>query len=430
MSSQQSDSALTRTPQDPALLTAWERFIDYDIASDRQKRNHTTIRRAAIYLSFLASLLAVVMGYLSLMPNADTNAGVRVLQFMLFLTPIILSGILAYASRFSPSLSWVSYRIGAELIRREVYLYRMKAGDYFGQTPQAQMKMLLEGVAKADKRVLEIGVPDPYLETSAEIGDLVQFIDKNKTLGDADHGFDEMPIDDYIRLHIQPQIDWYISKSHSDYEHFRRWSIWVLIVALVGSALVAISPVLGPLVAVTTAMGTAFTMYMELNMYGHTYGLYHPIAAKLQIELAEWRILPAPQRNDPAAISQLVIHLEDILQGEREQWMQQAIQAQATFEQSLRTTVQRASGQAGSEKESETVANILAASDPGVSTSVTATRTTVNVTTIQPPAQPAVQPDSGSSNGAPNAASTPAVTDSASPNASGPGGTSGSPSGR
>ncbi|HVO41328.1 MAG TPA: SLATT domain-containing protein [Aggregatilineales bacterium] len=355
----------SRSTSDPALLIAWRRFIDYDEASDAQKVEHTKIRRRVIYLGLSASVLAVMIGYLSthtyntanvidvaltwILQHLGSNDPVAatkdlytmlttVVRVLLFAVPIALTYILGFASTFAPSLGWVSYRIGAELIRREIYLYRMSAGDYFGKSVDDQRKLLLESVGKADRRVQEIGAPDPYLNNARSDVDIAQHIDQKKTQP-KDNGFNPMTLDEYIQLHVNPQIEWYINKSHSDYHSLRQWRRNMLVAAATGSILTAIDATLGPLVAITTAGGTAMSMYMELKMHGHTYGLYHPTANTLQLKLAAWNIADSAQQSDPAKIAALVKDIEDTFQAERDQWMQQAIQASNSFEQSLQRNV-------------------------------------------------------------------------------------------
>jgi hypothetical protein len=372
-------SSKFRSTDDPALLVAWRRFIDYDVASDIQKVEHTRTRLLIIRLTLLASILAVLIGYISNHPFSPNNyidvffawimqrigivdpvnAVTRfyelltdIVRILLFAVPIALTYILGFASTFAPSLAWVSYRIGAELIRRDIYLYRMGAGDYLGKTPEEQQRLLLENVGLADRRVQEIGAPDPYLEPSKGNVEIATYIDEKKTLAEADNGFSAMSIDAYIEQHVQPQIEWYIKKSHNDYDKLRQWRKYVLLASATGAILTGADVAFGPLVAVTTAIGTAISMYTELRMYGHTYGLYHPTANKLQLKLAEWSVMTDDTRHDATIISNFVKETEDIFQNERDQWMQQAIQASNSFEQSLQRNVSQRTTQTSTPSDS------------------------------------------------------------------------------
>src|SRR5579885_3552913 len=147
MSDQQVAESTIRTKADQALQAAWRRFLDYDAAAGKQRVHHRRIRTWIIVLGLAASTLAVISSYrnnallasLASSPSTDPRISAainlfwEVLHVVLIFVPIIIAGLLTYAYQFAPSLSWVAYRIGAEVVRREIYLYRMQAGDYAGK---------------------------------------------------------------------------------------------------------------------------------------------------------------------------------------------------------------------------------------------------------------------------------------------------------
>src|SRR5258708_11928259 len=360
-----------RTKADQALLAAWKRFLDFDEASTAQKLHHSKIRTAIIVLGFAASALAVAISTKDTNPIIGSiSEGLRVVLIFL---PIISAGLLTYASEFTPSLTWLAYRVGAELTRREIYLYRMQAGDYRGRTALDQQSLVLAQVEAANKRVNRVGVPDPYLQTT--ITDVPKAI-VGRTSDPADDGFSPLSADQYIAYRVVPQKDWYIRKSHLDYQKTQRWRIYLLIVGFASSGLAALN--FAPFVAVTTALGTALTTYMGLTMFGRNYPVYHPVANSLELEMDRWSILTLEQQSDPAQISAMVKHTEDIFQSESDQWTQQAIQAQQAIEQSLSKS---ASGgqQSGLSQQSSTTTTNLTVSQPDAATTVVAMQTqTVN----------------------------------------------------
>src|SRR5258708_6100702 len=249
------------TVDDLALQAAWRRFLDYDTAAGFQKVSHTRIRSTIIVLGLVASVLAVASTYSGLFID-PLKTPIRV---VLIFVPILSAALLTYAYQFSPSLSWVAYRIGAELVRREIYLYRMQAGDYTGLTPGQQQQLILTRLSEANKRVNKIGAPDPYLQTT--IVDIPKAV-VGKTNNPADHGFSTLTPDEYITSRIEPQKDWYIKKARSDYSQMRRWRVYGLGAAAASSAVAALG--VEPMVAATTAVGVALATYMELQMYGRT----------------------------------------------------------------------------------------------------------------------------------------------------------------
>jgi hypothetical protein len=357
-----------RTTADQALLAAWRRFLDYDAASANQKVHHTRIRTSIIILGFAASALAVAITYRASNPVIESIG--EYLHAALIVLPIISAGLLTYASMFAPSLSWLAYRIGAELVRREVYLYRMQAGDYADKTPLEQQQMLLTQIELANKRVNKLGAPDPYLQTTiANIPKVVA----GKTDSKADDGFTPLSADEYISHRVVPQKDWYISKSRTDYERARRWRIYVLIIAGLSSLVAAFR--FEPFVAVTTALGAALVTFMDLRMVGRNFAIYHPTANSLEIELDRWNILNSQQQADPAQLAGLVKRVEDIFQSERDQWTQQAIQAQQAIEQSLAKSV--GGTQQGQSQQQSTTTTNLVVSQPDAATTVVEMQTQV-----------------------------------------------------
>jgi hypothetical protein len=319
------------TPDDVALQAAWRRFIDYDRASDKEKKDATSIRRWVMMLGLAASCFAVVITF------KDTNSIIGfladALHWVLVLIPISMSVLMAYAMQFAPSLAWLSFRTGAELIRREIYLYRMTAGDYLGKTEEQQRQLLLDRLIAANAEVGKMGAVAPYLQSLDNLTKLVQ----SKTNHPEDNGFSAMTAKHYIERRVLHQRDWYIRRSLSDYQKLKLWRVMILVIGGAGTFLAAAHA--EPFVAVTTALGTAMASYMELKMYGQTFPIYHPAADMVQIELDKWSILPVDRKDEPAEISGFVKRVEDIFQSERDQWARQAIRSQTNIDQSLMKAV-------------------------------------------------------------------------------------------
>lgn len=319
---------LPRTSSDAALRAAWKRHMEYSDASTRRKRTHSRVRLATIVLSLAASVLAVTITYQDTVPQiAQISEGMRILLVVL---PLVVAGTLTYAFQFMPSTSWVAYRVGSELIRHQIYLYRMQAGDYASKLQLGQQQLLIDRIAEADAKVAEIGAPEPYIEKMST--DFAAQI-KARTDTPNDDGFSQLTADEYIQFRLIPQRDWYINRMHEDYRRLRIWRAIVLIAAGSSSLLVVIGQ--APLVAVATALGLSIGMYIDLKMYGRTYALYHLAAEKLENEINRWSILPAEQKKLAARTAEFVTRVEEIFNEERYRWMQQAIQAQMASEQAL-----------------------------------------------------------------------------------------------
>lgn len=320
------DQTTARTQADTALQAAWMRFLDFDRASVRQKNAQYRIRIPIIALMFLASVLAVASTYRDSIGIIDDLHGV--LRATLIVVPLLAAGLLAYAYQFSPSLAWITYRLGAEEIRQQIYLYRMQAGKYASRDLEGQQRLLLDNVQEASANVHEIGAPVPFLQLTFTTEPV-----KPPTDSPEDDGYSALSGDDYVRLRVIPQSEWYLRKLNENYTKLRRWRIAILIVAGASSALAALGG--EPLVAISTALGLAFAQFIDLKMYGHTYANYHHTAGRLIDEVSEWQILPPGRRNDPSVLSPFVERIERIFEDERNNWMRQAVQAQTANEQAI-----------------------------------------------------------------------------------------------
>lgn len=320
------DQTTARTQADTALQAAWMRFLDFDRASIRQKNAQYRIRIPIIALMFLASVLAVAITYADSVDLIDDLHGV--LRAALIIVPLAAAGLLAYAYQFSPSLAWITYRLGAEEIRQQIYLYRMQAGKYASRDLEGQQRLLLDQVQEASAHVHEIGAPVPFLQLTFTTEPVKPPTDRPE-----DDGYSALRGDDYVRLRVIPQTEWYLRKLNENYTKLRRWRIAILVVAGASSALAALGG--EPLVAISTALGLAFTQYVDLKMYGHTYANYHHTAGRLIDEVSEWQILPPDRRNDASVLSPFVERVERIFEDERNNWMRQAVQAQTANEQAI-----------------------------------------------------------------------------------------------
>ncbi len=169
-----------------ALLSAWRQFINFDAASGEQKNTRTRIRSRIIWLGVITSFVAVSVSIV-VQPegrfngvDASTLHGMiynlyadhwrlykTFLQIVLAILPLLTTGFIAYASDFSPTLAWAVYRIGAEMIRREIYLYRTDADPY------GQLKTVPEKAAKLTEHVklasqLEKVYPTDQMDNSVQ----------------------------------------------------------------------------------------------------------------------------------------------------------------------------------------------------------------------------------------------------------------------
>lgn len=339
--------------QDTALLAAWRRFLDYDKISSDQKRTYVRIRSWVIVFVLLTSTFAVISAY-----KSDYPIFIHITNFLrllLIVMPIASIALINYASQFASSTAWVEYRVSAEAIRSEIYLYRAQVGDYAGKSLYERQQLLLKRIDEADNRMSQQNAALPYMQPvdDAKIGAEIQ----SKTQVKEDDGLSPITPDRYIAWRAEPQMNWYIDKIRDDYRNMRRSSLMALVVGGTGSAIAALVPEHTGLVAITTAMGVALAQYSGVRMYGATYGVFHNSASKIQNNLNLWEIRPNELRTTQAA-ADIVSQIEGVLGEEREAWGAQALETQTTSEQTIyqslaakgevkATQEMRSSGQSG-----------------------------------------------------------------------------------
>jgi hypothetical protein len=380
---------------DPVLMYAWELYETYSTGSQAQKQSNSGIRQRMIWLIFMTSVLAVITSLpgirqwleFTVRPYMETNVGgwtTPLGNFTLSATLIILSvmtsALLAFAGQFSPLKAWIMYRAGADRIRSEIYLYRMKAGQYaqYSNDPNQARAVFLERIEKINQQIYELETAPPFLQlVSTEDkhfkhslpriwwNRLARFVllrwkvnttgkgevkaietdqidrarqgEKVRLSGryypEHDDGFNPLLIEDYIEYRAMPQRNWYVKKVYEDYEKIKDWRKVTLTIGGLSAVLAAIQ--LEPYIVITTAAAVAVNTHIQLNMIGSTYGNYHITASRIDSELMRWRNLPDDERHSQKVISDFVSRIESILESERIVWMQQASQAQQESEQTL-----------------------------------------------------------------------------------------------
>lgn len=331
--------------KDPALLSAWRRFLDYDRVSTTQKRTYLRIREWVILLYFLAASGAVLTALLQASGTANEFV-LGVMRLLLVIMPLVSIGLNNYANQFASSTAWIEYRVGAETIREKIYLYRLRAGE-FAPLPSLQdrQRKLLEMVNEADRRIDRANATLPYMQPldveklpGQSVPERVRLkTDTPFTIpGERfDDGFSPLSVADYLYLRIRNQVDWYTRRIEGDYNSVKLARLFALIIAGTGSVIAALGNGLEGLVAITTAAGVALTMKSDSRMYGATYATYHLTASRLRNELNQWDILTPEQQQDPEIAADIVARMEKILSDERETWRSSAIELQNTADRTV-----------------------------------------------------------------------------------------------
>lgn len=340
------DETAYLTTRDPALLEGWRRYRAYSAASGRQKRLYLMLRTWIIRMSLLASSLAAIVMIPMFLQNQEISSVIRVALIAL---PITVAGMMTFAGEFTPNSAWIIFRVAAQQILHETYLYRTKAGLYSKNdlTIRAKQQLFITRITQKVNDVTqsltseETATVEPVLLEYEDAEKVAEYANKPKRWGD---GFSPISGTDYVETRIVSQRNWYISRLQTDYRKLRRARLSILVFAGAGSVIAGISVQLAFMVVITTAIVTAITTWMQLEMQGKTYGHYNLTANKLDAVLASWHILSDDEKEDPERVARLVENVEGILEDEELAWMQQAIQSQMLAQQSMERTLSNIAG--------------------------------------------------------------------------------------
>ena len=382
---------------DPVLAYAWELYETYSNGSQTQKDSNSGLRQWVIWLIFLTSVLAVaktlpgvpwlagwllngLVAYPWFPFSADRITAISggLLTVVLLFLSISTSAALAFAAQFTPLKAWIMYRVGADRIRSQIYMYRMGAGDYqeFAGDAEKCRQTFLERIESINRDIYELETAPPFLQLIDDQDGtyrhstpriwwnrLVKVVrwrantsgkgkietinpDQNKDFAEGkvdklpgryfpehDNGFNELSVEDYINYRVMSQRNWYVAKVYEDYEKIKDWRKVTLTIGGISAVLAAIS--LEPYIVITTAAAVAINTHLQLNLIGNTYGNYHITASRIDAEIVRWRNLSETKQHSQEVIAAFVTDIEGILEDERRVWMQQASQAQQESEQTL-----------------------------------------------------------------------------------------------
>ncbi len=305
---------------DYTLRSAWIHFLQFDTAANKQKYKHVRIRTVVLMLAFLTSFISIIFTsntIIALLVSSVLGAGfTELVRFALFLFPLISTGIMAYATQFIPSQSWAKYRYSAELIRREIFLYRTEAGDYFSKSAEENQKSLSAALTKAGNfSGLNITTDELPLPDDENLVKQIQSVSIDK------NGFGKLDFDTYVTKRLIEQKKWYQDKSYGDYRKMQRWQLANLIIVAAGSLLTFLH--FEAWVALTTTAVFTVTALATLMMYGRTYNIYLKAAQDVELHYREWNIHDQAFRNIPKNQADFIEKAEGIFGNEIDVWMSQ-----------------------------------------------------------------------------------------------------------
>ncbi len=379
----------SQSPNIKLLNDAWQRFATYDANGGRlqnafkniqfwilvlgliavflavfEKQGMELVRRQQVKLLREHSQLAETTKALTVQPEAvektkpyqgleNALEWLGWLRYPIIVIPIVTAILLAYYNKFRPANKWVLLRGSAEAIKREIYRYRSRTGDYGKDrlTTNSRDDVFNERLEPVSRRLMQTEVNHGALKPYNGPLPPKEVAQKN------DDGFTFLTPERYIELRLEDQLNYYSNKTPKLETQIKQMQVAILVAGGVGTLLAAVGAELW--VALTTALATALTTSIASRQLDETLVRYNQSAADLA-NVRDWwtKLSPASKRN-PKNIDQLVEVTEKVLETELSGWVQRMENALAQL---------RAEEETGEESrgdKSQTRNEVTPASQPG-----------------------------------------------------------------
>lgn len=335
---------ITRSQAENALVEAWRRFTQYDIKANSEQKKFRKLLWWSLVLGVAGTLLALTQKQLLLWQSSlPSPTGppwwtaflgsllarvkgvptywVDALYYPIILVPVAVTLLLTVSNRFKPRKKWILLRGSAEGIKKEIFRYRTRVGDYSdkntvaAQTPLSREAVLTEKISTISQRLMQTEVntsslpaPGPRLPPSG-------------CVAPSDDAFSNLTPTRYLEVRLEDQLKYYGSKtSRLDSQMTRlQWAIFV--VGAVGTVLAALGAQLW--IALTTALATALSAYIGHLQIEHSLIQYNQAATDLSNVRLWWTALPADEKAKQENRDVLVDKSEKILESELTGWVQQ-----------------------------------------------------------------------------------------------------------
>jgi hypothetical protein len=342
---------------DNVLLQAWERFSVYDFNAGRQQFWFDFLQGAVMVLGVLATALAigreVARGRGA---NVDTSWTTwwYIKQILLAL-PILLTILITAANKFKQGNKWLLLRAGAESIKREIYRYRSRAGDYKeiltappatptgtpALPPPTPEQVLAQKIEDITRRAMRTELNSSALKPYDKEKDFPPYV---KHTGD--DGFSVLSPDRYVQVRLEDQLGFYKRGSVREERSLQRIQWAIYIIGGLGTLLAAINQQVW--IALTTAGAAALTTYLSYRQTESTLTKYNQAFTDLDNVKAWWTALPAAEQAKQENVDTLVDHTEQVLQSELDGWVQQMQNALAELRKGQEKAPETADGSSSS----------------------------------------------------------------------------------
>jgi hypothetical protein len=313
---------LREVEPDATLRSAWERFAVLDMNAILQQRTFRRLQASVLLLGLAGVVFAVVKSVLKPEPAVDRADGVeRAFYYAVLIIPIVVSVTIAAGNRFKPGNKWLLMRAAAESIKREIFRYRTRVGDYRHADREAVLALKVEDVTR---RLARTEVNTAALK--AYDGTIPPVVFAAEA---ADNGLSQLSPKRYLVIRVADQLHYYRKSALKLHRALVAWQGAILVLGGLGTLLAALNQSVW--VAVTIAAVTAVTTHLGYRQLEATLTTYNQMATDLENVKGWWQALSPDEQADPVNVDKLVDHGEKILESELDGWAQKMQDALATL---------------------------------------------------------------------------------------------------
>ena len=301
----------------PTLELAWQRFALYDANAMQQQKSFKKLQNVIIGLGVIATALVVTQAQLkgNLIPEGSILE--QLFRYIIILTPITISVLVAAANRFKADSKWVLLRTSAEAIKREIFRYR--ALEKIKQNEKTEKPSCEARVAEKLKFISQ-----KLMQTEVNLDALSPYEGPipPEMYGAAasDDGFSPLNTDDYITIRLGDQLSYYRRKTNNLKKELKRWQWLIYIFGGIGTFLAAIGLELW--ITLTTALVAAFMTVLQYKQIENSLTQYNQTATYLANVKLWWTALSDEDKGKSENKIKLVENTEKILGKELTGWIQ------------------------------------------------------------------------------------------------------------
>jgi len=298
--------------KDRLLEHVWKNFACFDKNADRFQRNFKRVQNTILIIAILGTLFAVSKSFFFPDTGGEKSLIEKILHILIIAVPIVVSGFISMANKFSEGNKWILLRANAETLKAEIYSYRTRTGAYRDHEKrksifETRIKSTIQNVSKTEVSATGLKVYDGPLPPDS--------------IPSEDDGFKPLTSEDYIDVRLDDQRNYYQGKTARLGKCLKGWQIGIYFMGGLGTFLAAIG--LDIWIALTTGIVGAIVTFLAYQQIESTLAIYNQTVSQLNIISGWWKSLSVKEQIIPVNFDKLVRNTESVLKGELAGWVQE-----------------------------------------------------------------------------------------------------------